>query len=118
MRSCGRNPSIEEFKELCTLVDTKLVRHHFAWSPSLAKCMLLMCCCIAVLRFQDGALDFEDFMCLYVTQLKDGPNNENEMIEAFQAFDKAGNGFIMVDDLKQVRQNACSTLSRCAALFC
>lgn len=57
-------------------------------------------------------------MCLYVTQLKDGPNNENEMIEAFQAFDKAGNGFIMVDDLKQVRQNACSTLSRCAALFC
>lgn len=52
---------------------------------------------------QDGALDFDDFMSLYVTQLKDGPNNEAEMLEAFQAFDKAGNGFIVVDDLKQVR---------------
>ena len=41
-------------------------------------------------------------MSLYVMQLKDGPNNEQEMLEAFQAFDKAGNGFIMVDDLKHV----------------
>ena len=24
------------------------------------------------------------------------------MLEAFQAFDKAGNGFIMIDDMKQV----------------
>ena len=45
---------------------------------------------------------FDDFMSLYVMQLKDGPNNEAEMLEAFQAFDKAGNGFIMVDDMKQV----------------
>ena len=35
-------------------------------------------------------------------QLKDGPNNEGDLIEAFQAFDKAGNGFIMVDDMKHV----------------
>ena len=41
-------------------------------------------------------------MALYVMDLKDGPNDETEMIEAFQAFDKAGNGFIMTDDLKAV----------------
>ena len=41
-------------------------------------------------------------MSLYVMQLKDGPNSEKEMLEAFQAFDKAGNGFIMIDDMKQV----------------
>ena len=41
-------------------------------------------------------------MTLYVMQLKDGPNNEGDLIEAFQAFDKAGNGFIMVDDMKHV----------------
>lgn len=63
VRSCGRNPSIEEFKELCTLVDTKLVRHHFAWSPSLAKCMLLMCCCIAVLRFHRTELSTLRILC-------------------------------------------------------
>lgn len=51
---------------------------------------------------QDGALAFDDFMSLYVMQLKDGPNNEGDLIEAFQAFDKAGNGFIMVDDMKHV----------------
>ena len=56
----------------------------------------------ALLRSQEGALDFEDFMALYVMDLKDGPNDETEMIEAFQAFDKAGNGFIMTDDLKAV----------------
>ena len=38
-------------------------------------------------------------------QLKDGPNNEAEMLEAFQAFDKAGNGFMMVDDMKHVLTN-------------
>ena len=36
-------------------------------------------------------------MSLYVMQLKDGPNCEAEMLEAFQAFDKAGNGFIMIE---------------------
>ena len=51
---------------------------------------------------QDGALAFDDFMSLYVMQLKDGPNNEAEMLDAFQAFDKAGNGFMMVDDMKHV----------------
>ena len=74
VRCCGRNPSVDEFKEMVQVIDTKL----------------------------DGALSFDDFMSLYVMQLKDGPNNESEMLEAFQAFDKAGNGFIMVDDLKQV----------------
>ena len=56
-----------------------------------------MVCCL-----QEGALNFNDFMGLYVMELKDGPNNEHEMLEAFQAFDKAGNGFIMVDDMKHV----------------
>ena len=41
-------------------------------------------------------------MTLYVMELKDGPNNHDEMLEAFQAFDKAGNGYIMVDELKHV----------------
>ena len=45
----------------------------------------------------DGALDFEEFMSLYVMPLQDGPNNEAEMIEAFKAFDKSGKGFVMVD---------------------
>ena len=98
VRSCGRNPSIDEFKEMVTIIDTKLVRtasaRHslFRFSSRLNYCS------------QDGALDFEDFMSLYVMQLKDGPNNEAEMLEAFQAFDKGGNGFIMADDLKQVRE--------------
>lgn len=74
LRACGRNPSVEEFKEMVTEVDTKL----------------------------DGALDFEDFMCLFVSELKDGPNDMKELLEAFQAFDKAGNGFIMSEDLKTV----------------
>jgi len=77
VRCCGRNPSVEEFKQLVQVVDTKL----------------------------DGALSFEDFMCLYVMPLKDGPNNEAEMLEAFQAFDKGGNGFMMVDDLRHVLTN-------------
>jgi len=74
VRVCGGNPSVEEFKELVQVVDTKL----------------------------EGALNFDDFMSLFVMELKDGPNNETEMLEAFQAFDKAGNGFIMVDDMKHV----------------
>lgn len=41
-------------------------------------------------------------MSLYVMELKDGPNNEAEMLEAFQAFDKEGQGFIMVEDMKHV----------------
>ena len=59
-------------------------------------------CSPRIVLLQDGALAFDDFMSLYVMQLKDGPNNEQEMLEAFQAFDKAGNGFIMVDDMKHV----------------
>lgn len=74
LRACGRNPSVDEFKEMIQQVDTKL----------------------------DGALDFEDFMCVYVMRLKDGPNDMDELIEAFQAFDKQGNGFIMSEDLKTV----------------
>ena len=74
LRVCGRNPSVHEFKEMIQVVDTKLM----------------------------GALDFQDFMSLYVMPLKDGPNDEMEMVEAFQAFDKAHNGFIIADDLKNV----------------
>ena len=74
LRSCGRNPSVHEFKEMLTEVDTKL----------------------------DGALDFDHFMCLFVMQLKEGPNDMQELIDAFQAFDKQGSGFIMSDDLKKV----------------
>mmetsp|Transcript_40475 Transcript_40475/g.81131 ORF Transcript_40475/g.81131 Transcript_40475/m.81131 type:complete len:168 (-) Transcript_40475:290-793(-) len=74
VRVCGGNPSVDEFKELVQVVDTKL----------------------------EGALNFDDFMGLYAMELKDGPNNEQEMLEAFQAFDKGGNGFIVVDDMKNV----------------
>jgi len=74
VRVCGGNPSVDEFKELVQVVDTKL----------------------------EGALNFDDFMGLYVMELKDGPNNQQEMLEAFQAFDKASNGFIGVDDMKHV----------------
>ena len=107
VRCCGRNPSVDEFKEMVQVIDTKLVR-----TPAVA--MFLMPSPAPSLRppsthpylslclTQDGALAFDDFMSLYVMQLKDGPNNEQEMLEAFQAFDKAGNGFIMVDDLKHV----------------
>ena len=51
---------------------------------------------------QDGALDFEDFLMLYAMNLQGGPNYEAEAIQAFQAFDKAGVGFIVVDELKKV----------------
>ena len=34
--------------------------------------------------------------------LDDGPNNFDEVMEAFNAFDKTGNGCIVADDLKLV----------------
>lgn len=114
VRCCGRNPSVEEFKQLVQVVDTKLVRATGPLAPA-SVCLLgqmfrfqpalLSVGCPPVCALQDGALSFEDFMCLYVMPLKDGPNNEAEMLEAFQAFDKGGNGFMMVDDLRHVLTN-------------
>ena len=74
VRVCGGNPSIKEFKEMVQVVDVSL----------------------------EGALDFTQFLSLYVMELKDGPNNEAEFMEAFRAFDREGQGFILVDDLKHV----------------
>ena len=74
VRVCGGNPSIKEFKEMVQVVDVSL----------------------------EGALDFTQFLSLYVMELKDGPNNEADFLEAFRAFDKEGQGFILVDDLKHV----------------
>ena len=107
MRVCGRNPSISEFKEMVTTIDSKLVRAAAAAAAAMARAggaasAKLIYSPTFSLPSQDGALAFDDFMSLYVMQLKDGPNNEGDLIEAFQAFDKAGNGFIMVDDMKHV----------------
>ena len=120
VRCCGRNPSVDEFKEMVQVIDTKLVRLSALAPRGIPQCfapavsppisLSLRCVERRPSRFslslvpcqQDGALAFDDFMSLYVMQLKDGPNNEAEMLEAFQAFDKAGNGYIMVDDLKHV----------------
>ena len=109
MRVCGRNPSISEFKEMVTTIDSKLVRaqqQQQQWrelaAGRVASAKLFIYSPTCSFPSQDGALAFDDFMSLYVMQLKDGPNNEGDLIEAFQAFDKAGNGFIMVDDMKHV----------------
>lgn len=116
LRVCGGNPSVDEFKELVQVVDTKLVRRAFHTARSTLpspptrdtftfhgrRIRSCKSSSSGSRTWQEGALNFDDFMGLYVMELKDGPNNQQEMLEAFQAFDKASNGFIGVDDMKHV----------------
>jgi hypothetical protein len=90
LRACGKNPTVDEFKELVAEVDTKLVRvQRLARGrrPSLTHHVhdLSLMCRPSSLVWQTvqlGALDFAGFMCMYVTELTQGPNTDADVFEA------------------------------------
>ena len=49
----------------------------------------------------DGCIDFEEFLTLMCSKLRDN-DSEEEMMEAFKVFDKDGDGFIGKNDFKNV----------------
>lgn len=55
---------------------------------------------------QSGAINFEGFLQLMVTWMKDDKtkNTEDELKEAFRVFDKDGSGYIEWEELKYVMQ--------------
>ncbi|WAR18958.1 CALM-like protein [Mya arenaria] len=52
----------------------------------------------------NGTIDFSEFLMMMARKLKDG-DSEEEMREAFQVFDKDGNGFISSAELRNVMNN-------------
>lgn len=49
-----------------------------------------------------GTINFDEFLILMVREPKTAENIEMEIREAFRVFDKDGDGFITIDELKHV----------------
>ncbi|CAF4809578.1 unnamed protein product, partial [Rotaria magnacalcarata] len=49
----------------------------------------------------NGTIDFPEFLTLMARKMKD-TDSEEEIREAFRVFDKDGNGYISVDELRNV----------------
>ena len=47
----------------------------------------------------DGLVDFQEFTCLMVKQMKDVDDSEEELVQVFKQFDKNGDGMIDSEDL-------------------
>ena len=47
----------------------------------------------------DGMIDFDEFTCLMVKQIKDVEDSEEELVIVFKRFDKDGDGLINALDL-------------------
>ena len=76
MRNLGQNPSEEELKQMIREVDLN----------------------------GNGTIDFKEFMCLMVKQMKDN-NFDEELKEAFKVFDRDQNGFITSHELRHTMTN-------------
>lgn len=76
MRSIGYNPSQIEIQNLMNKADLN----------------------------QDGSVNFDEFCKLMVMQIAD-TETEEEIIDAFRAFDKEGNGKITVNELIHIMKN-------------
>ncbi|XP_035697898.1 calmodulin-A-like isoform X2 [Branchiostoma floridae] len=77
MRSLGMDPSEFEIQELLNEVDTD----------------------------GTGTIYFSEFLALVTRPMDTDQELENELREAFRVFDKEGNGFISVPDLRHVMMN-------------
>ncbi|ESQ42143.1 hypothetical protein EUTSA_v10014926mg [Eutrema salsugineum] len=53
----------------------------------------------------NGKIDFPEFLNLMARKMKDTTDSEEELKEAFKAFDKDQNGFISAADLRHVMTN-------------
>ena len=71
MRSLGHNPTKEEIDELIKLYD----------------------------KDESGTIDLDEFIDLMNNKLKE-QQEEQELLESFQLFDRDGDGLISVEDLK------------------
>ena len=76
MRNLGQNPSEEELKQMIREVDLN----------------------------GDGTIDFKEFMCLMVKQMKDN-DTEEELHNAFKVFDRDQNGYITSHELRNAMTN-------------
>lgn len=56
----------------------------------------------------NNAIDFGEFLTIITSKTKESNTNshKNEIIKAFQVFDKDGNGFISTTEFKNVMMNA------------
>jgi calmodulin len=52
---------------------------------------------------KNGNIDFEEFLALMSSKMRDN-DSEEEMMEAFKVFDKDGNGYVGKNDFKQVME--------------
>jgi calmodulin len=57
----------------------------------------------------NGSIDFNEFLELMASKMKDH-DTEEEMMEAFKIFDKDGNGYVSKNDLKTVMAHLGETL--------
>ena len=76
MRNLGQNPSEEELKQMIREVDLN----------------------------GNGTIDFKEFMCLMVKQMKDNDTDE-ELQYAFKVFDRNKNGYITSHELRSAMTN-------------
>ena len=62
-------------------------------------------------RDNDGTIDYNEFLRLMSTKLKDA-QTEEELMEAFNVFDAAGRGFFTKQELKEVSERLKCSFTR------
>ncbi|KAJ3933046.1 MAG: calmodulin-like protein [Lentinula lateritia] len=82
MRSLGQNPTDAELQDMINEVDVD----------------------------GDGTINFDEFLSMMKKKFKD-TDNEEEIRQAFQVFDKDGNGMISAKELKAVMESLGENLS-------
>ena len=59
----------------------------------------------------DGMVDFDEFTCLMIKQMRDVEESEEELVQVFQCFDKDDDGFINASDLLQMMRELGNDMS-------
>ena len=77
MRSLGANPKEFELRDMIAEVDAD----------------------------KSGSVDFDEFLSLMAKKLKSNTDPEEELREAFDVFDRDGNGFISAEELRNALTN-------------